>query len=133
MKSTTRRPAVACLLFFAVLFDSCSKSSSGNNNNSNPPPTQTIASPTALAATNITDSSFTAVWHSVSGATGYQLFAATDSAFVYPITGFNPKSQTDTSAVITNLNATSPYYYKVKAVNANLTSSASNTIKLTTL
>ena len=123
----------ACLFLFGILLSSCNKSGSSSSNNSNPTTPQALGTPDALAAANVTDSSFLAVWQAVSGATGYQLYVAIDSVFVYPVTGYNPKSVSDTSMLVTGLTNSTPYYYKVKAVNASGTSSASNTIKLITL
>src|SRR5437660_871650 len=47
-----------------------------------PTPAATPPAPRALKATNVTATSFTANWRSVSGATGYRLDVATDSSFI---------------------------------------------------
>jgi len=77
--------------------------------------------PVASAATSISDTSFTANWATVTGATGYNLFV--DGTSVY--TG------TSTSANITGLTANSSHSYYVTATNAGGTSTNSNTINLT--
>ena len=59
-------------------------------------PASTPAPPTALAATNVTNSSFTAHWSSVSGATGYRMDVSTKQSFNSLRTGL---SRTWTSAI----------------------------------
>src|SRR4030095_6100030 len=59
-----------------------------------PPPTPTPTAaptpgaPTALNATNVTASSFTANWNGVTGATGYRLDVATNSSFTSHVSGY---------------------------------------------
>ncbi len=81
---------------------------------------------------NFTDTSLIAHWQPVTGATSYELFVATDTNFANPVTGYNPKSITDTVATITPLSPGTKYYYKVEAVNSRTKSAASNIIVLTT-
>jgi len=77
---------------------------------------------TALDATNITQTSFTANWSPVSGATSYKLKvdngAFTDVGLV-------------TSKSITSLTAGTTHTYSVQAVNAGGTGSSSNIISVT--
>jgi outer membrane protein assembly factor BamB len=61
-----------------------------------------------------------------------KLYVATDNGFSSPMTGYNPKSESDTFAMIPNLNPGISYYYKVVAVTSGGNSSASNTITTTT-
>ena len=92
----------------------------------------TPAAPVATAATSVTNVGFTANWNAVTGATGYRLDVSTDN-FATFITGFNNKTVSTTSDVVTGLTAATAYKYRVRAVNANGTSVNSNVIDVTTL
>ncbi len=93
----------------------------------------TPAAPTALNATNVTASSFTANWSSVTGATGYLLDVSTSSSFV---TYVQPYQNWDvgivTSQNVTGLTQNTNYYYRLRAYNGNGTSPNSNVIKVKT-
>jgi len=95
----------------------------GTSSNSTPDISVTLKTiaPVASDVTSITDTSFTANWGTVTGATGYNLFV--DGTSVY--TG------TSTSANITGLTANSSHSYYVQATNAGGASANSNTINLT--
>jgi uncharacterized repeat protein (TIGR01451 family) len=89
--------------------------------------------PTAIAATNVTSSSFTSNWSSSSGATGYRLDVSTDSLFSSYVSGYQDLDVGNMlSRSVTGLNAETPYYYRVRASNAGGTSGNSNTINVTT-
>ena len=125
----SQTPLSLATLLFAVLLYSCSKSSNPPSPANPAPP----AAPTALAVINFTDTSLIAQWQPVTGATSYDLFVATDTNFANPVTGYNPKSITDTVATITPLSPGTKYYYKVVAINSSSTkSAASNIIVLAT-
>jgi len=79
------------------------------------------SSPVASDATSLAQTSFTANWSSVSGATSYKLFV--DNTEVY--TG------SSTSCNVTSLAVGSSHSYYVQAINSGGTSSNSNTINLT--
>ncbi len=92
-----------------------------------------LQAPVAAAATNIDSSSFTASWSTVDGATGYELYVATDAVFYNPVSGYNPKDLTTLSETVTGLQPSTKYYYKLKAYNNDETSIFSNIVVLTTL
>jgi len=98
-----------------------------------PTPAGTPAAPRALKATNVTASSFTANWRSVSGATGYRLDVATDSSFVNYVPGYQDLDAGNTTSYnVTGLAARTIYYYRVRAYNGNDTSPNSNVIQVKT-
>jgi hypothetical protein len=85
-----------------------------------------------LNATDLTNTSFTANWTSVSSATSYQLDVSTSSTFgtfVPPYNNLNVGNVT--SFGVTGLTANTFYYYRVRAFNGN-TSPSSNVIKAKT-
>jgi phosphodiesterase/alkaline phosphatase D-like protein len=87
----------------------------------------------ALKATNVTDTSFTANWTSVTGATGYRLDVATNSSFGKYVPGYqNLDVGNTTSRNVTGLTRNTNYYYRVRAYNSNGTSPNSNVIKVKT-
>ena len=86
----------------------------------------------ALKETNLTVSSFTASWSSVSGATGYRLDVSTSSTFASYVTGYNNRNVGVINQNVTPLAANTFYYYRVRAYNGNDTSLNSNVIKAKT-
>src|SRR5215472_16146940 len=94
----------ACVVF---LFISCKKDTSTE---------KILVKPVALPATNYTPVSFTANWE-LNGAVSYNLYVATDSMFVNPVNGFNPKSVTGDSINLSGLPSNTNYFYRVTAVN----------------
>jgi len=86
--------------------------------------------PVAAAATNITPTSFTANWGTVTGATSY-LFYLNDQVTQEWI--YFGQSVTATSFVITGLIPDRQYMYRVNAVNASGNSANSNFIFTTSL
>jgi hypothetical protein len=96
--------------------------------------------PTGLSASNQTSTSFRINWTSSKGGgvispIDYTVEVATDAAFTTPVTGSpftvtdNTTMQTAMSYTVTGLNATTLYYYKIKAsgCNAVYTSNSSTT------
>jgi phosphodiesterase/alkaline phosphatase D-like protein len=78
----------------------------------------TPAAPSLQNATNVTSSSFTAHWNSVSGAIDYRLDVATDSSFINYVTGYQNLSVGNvTSYPVTGLSANTTYYYRLRAYN----------------
>jgi hypothetical protein len=87
-------------------------------NSINPYPT----SVTAIAATNITQTTFTANWTGVSGATGYTVV----------VNGTTYDAGNATSFVVPNLTAGTNYSYIVRSYNGSGSSPDSNSISVTT-
>jgi hypothetical protein len=98
-----------------------------------PTPTPPLPAPTATSATDVTNSSFTANWTAVSGATGYSLDVSTMSDFSRYIGGYRKRDVGNvTSWSVTALRAKKTYYYRVRAYNSSTTSDNSNVITVTT-
>ena len=97
-----------------------------------------IYSPNALDASNISGTSFTANWEQNYTATKYYLDVSTVSDFSSFITGYQNleiENGTTSSKVVSGLNPSSEYYYRVRVYNGNIldTSSYSNVQSITTL
>ena len=76
------------------------------------------AAPTVQAATSVTRCGFSANWSVSTGATGYYLDVATDSGFATPVSGYNNVSVGNVlTYAVSGLNAGTPYYYRVRAIN----------------
>ena len=84
-----------------------------------------IAVPTALRATEVTDSGFTANWSEVAGATSYRLSVYTKEPLVYVVEN---QSVVETSFDVTGLTAATNYYYRVSAIDGQFESAQSNEI-----
>ena len=84
-----------------------------------PPPASVPPTPVVLAASAITSTGFTANWSAATGATGYYLDVATNSDFSALISGYYNKDVGGvTTAQVSGLTATTPYWYRVRAYNA---------------
>ncbi|MEO7172736.1 fibronectin type III domain-containing protein [Flavobacterium sp.] len=81
------------------------------------------AAPTAPGNSLITGSGFTVTWAASAGAVNYVLEVYTDAGYTIAAPGspFTVVSPTVTYAV-TGLNSATPYYYRIKANNANCSS-----------
>ncbi len=88
--------------------------------------------PVSLAATAIGPSTFTAGWQAVSGADSYLLDVSTESGFGSYLTGYDDKELSGTTEVLTGLQPSTTYYYRVKAKNPAGESSYSSTQQVTT-
>ncbi|HAM97331.1 MAG TPA: hypothetical protein DCQ26_01865 [Marinilabiliales bacterium] len=85
--------------------------------------------PQANAATNVTPTSFTANWNSVSGTvSNYRLDVSTSSSFASYVSGYQNLSVSGTSKSITGLSSSYTYYYRVRAANSTGSSTNSNII-----
>ncbi len=89
--------------------------------------------PVALEETNVTHESFTANWNTSSGATTYLLDVSDNSSFSPNLVGYDDLNVGNvTNYLVTGLNPTSPYFYRVRASNSAGTSGNSNVIDVTT-
>lgn len=90
--------------------------------------------PVAIAATNITQTSFTANWNPLTGAASFVLDISGDNLFQNFVPNFNNRNVGNvTSFQVSGLTANTPYYYRVRAVNTGGTSANSNIVSLITL
>ena len=92
-----------------------------------------IGPPSANAATNVTTSSLTANWSSVSGASSYRLDVTADATFSSNLLGYDNLTVNGTSQLITGLIPGMTYYYRVRAYGASGTTQSSNVIVAPTL
>lgn len=109
-------------------------STSGTSTNSNVISVTTISpvqAPFALAATGVLSTGFTANWSNVTSATSYQLDISIDD-FVTFIAGYNSKSVSGTSQIVTGLTLGATYKYRVRAVGVSGSSINSNVITVIT-
>ena len=91
------------------------------NTTSNYVASYALVVPTATPSTNRSATGFTANWTAPAygTATSYLLDVSTTPDFAAPIAG-SPFATTATSYALTGLNPTSPYYYRVRALNSAL-------------
>jgi hypothetical protein len=86
-----------------------------------------------VGAPSVANSSFTANWTAVSGATGYSLDVSTVSDFSRYIGGYRKLDVGKvTSWSVTGLSANKTYYYRVRAYDSSRMSDNSNVITVTT-
>ena len=89
------------------------------------------AAPTA-SASNVTTSSFTANWNSVSGGSDYRLDVSTSSSFSSYVSGYQNLSVGNvTNRNVTGLSAGGTYFYRVRASNGTSASDNSNVVSVT--
>jgi hypothetical protein len=91
--------------------------------------------PTATAASSITQTSFTANWTDpdVIGGLTYTLDVATDAGFTSMVAGYPQSGIATTSFSVTGLANSTTYFYRVRAIVGSNVSLNSNTISPTTL
>lgn len=96
--------------------------------------TSGVALPVAQNPTNITTDGFTANWSFPDTPIGYFLDISTKEDFSVFVEGYNSKEVgTVTDYVVTGLNASTVYYYRVHATTSGGISPNSNVITVTTL
>lgn len=86
--------------------------------------------PVANAASNITSSSFTANWSSVSGAASYRLDVSTSSTFSSFLSGYNNRTVSGTNLSLTGISNQTTIYYRVRAVGSTGSISANSNVLL---
>ncbi|MGA7274618.1 MAG: fibronectin type III domain-containing protein, partial [Candidatus Udaeobacter sp.] len=107
-------------------YNGCATSPNPNAKNVQTAPCMPAA-PNIQNATNVTSSSFTAHWNSVSGAIDYRLDVSTSSSFTTYVPGYQDLDVGNTtSSPVTGLTAQTTYYYRVRANNGCATSSNSH-------
>ena len=93
----------------------------------------TPSQPSSSSGTNIQQTSFTANWGSVSGATSYYLDVSTSPSFSSFISGYNNLNVGNTTSFnVSSLTCNTDYYYRLRAANSCATSSNSGSINVTT-
>ena len=113
-------------------FNSCGTSANSSTKNVKTA-VCTPNAPSAQNATDITSSSFTAHWNSVSGAIEYRLDVATDSSFINYVSGYQNLSVGNvTNYNVTGLNPSTIYYYRARAYNGCAVSANSSVKSVTT-
>jgi uncharacterized protein (TIGR02145 family) len=90
------------------------------------------SAPTANAASSVTQTSFTANWSAVTGATTYYLDVNTNSSFTGTWILNNQNVGNVTTYSVSGLTCNTTYYYRVRAANSCGTSANSNVITVTT-
>lgn len=91
------------------------------------------ATPTGLAATAASSSQINLTWTASDGATSYDIYRDTNPAGAFPRVGSEPTVGAVTSYSNTGLSASTTYYYKISALNAEGESAASSAVNATTL
>src|SRR5206468_689914 len=98
-----------------------------------PTPCTSPAAPSAQSATNVTFSSFTARWSSVSGAIDYRLDVSTSNTFINYVSGYqNLDVGNVISYNVTGLSTSTTYHYRLPAYKASATSPNSTAKTITT-
>lgn len=94
--------------------------------------TLNLDAPIATGATNTESGSFQANWNKVTDAASYLLDVALDAGFSQILPAYNSLPVIENYAPVENLDASTTYYYRVRAVGLSATSGYSNTKAVTT-
>ena len=94
--------------------------------------TTNLEAPVATKADNIQSGSFQANWNTVTSASSYLLDVALDENFSQILPNYNGKAIIGNSEIIQSVNASTNYYYRVRAQGLNAVSDYSNTILVVT-
>jgi hypothetical protein len=85
----------------------------------------------ALPATGVSDSGFIANWQTLPGGSSYKLDVGLDAGFASFLTDYEDKDVTGTADTITTADASTQYWYRLRATKGGKTYS-SNVITVTT-
>ncbi|OJJ17843.1 hypothetical protein BKI52_28710 [marine bacterium AO1-C] len=94
--------------------------------------TTNLPAPVATTASDIQSGSFQANWNTVPNAASYLLDVALDENFTQLLPGYNTKAVIGNSEIIQSVDASTNYYYRVRAQGLSATSDYSNTILVVT-
>ncbi len=94
--------------------------------------TQNLSAPIATKASDVQSGSFQANWDTAPNAASYLLDVALDENFSQILPNYNGKAIVGNSAPIESIDASTNYYYRVRAQGLNATSDYSNTILVVT-
>ena len=94
--------------------------------------TTNLSAPVATTASDIQSGSFQANWDPVDNASSYLLDVALDEKFSQILPSYNAKPIIGNSEVVQSVDASTNYYYRVRAQGLNATSDYSNTILVVT-
>lgn len=94
--------------------------------------TQNLPLPTATAATKIQSGGFQANWDVLTNAASYLLDVALDQNFTRILPSYNGIAVLGSFATVNGLDASTTYFYRVRAKGLNATSDYSNVIQVTT-
>lgn len=97
------------LIISTIFIYSCSKDGD--------PEVAIAHAPETKPATEVAAASFVANWENVKGAKYYKLDVSKNVEFTLLVDGFSDKEVTGTSLIISGLNASEKYFYRVKAGN----------------
>ncbi len=116
-----------CGIIGLVVSFGCSDDDGENRNKT------ALVAPTLNNATDISANSFTVTWEAVDGANGYLIDVATDQRFGQMVEPYNSWRQNAISLKVENLDPSTDYYVRVRAMMGMEVSGNSNVISLTTL
>jgi hypothetical protein len=129
MPSPPARITAQIVTVLAVMWIGCSDA--GTDPTPTPPATLV---PAAQPGKDVTDTSFTASWTAVTGATSYSLDVSADSLFGSFLPSFNDRNVGNVYTYsVTGLTTGVRYFYRVRAVTESGTSANSNTVGVTAL
>ncbi|HAS41242.1 MAG TPA: hypothetical protein DCS93_12225 [Microscillaceae bacterium] len=94
--------------------------------------TSTLPRPEVLPSTNIQLTSFVANWKAMPEASSYKIDVASDALFQQMLPGYADRVVNTNSVVVSDLNANTNYFYRVRAVNAEATSNHSELMTVNT-